>query len=86
MSSDELFSLGEERTKMLLRRGLNAEGVEWTKCSNVDCGRELGTGPRWWVCKEDGCEKECTDTIHQAWEQGRKDAGDDARVDGKETV
>jgi hypothetical protein len=86
MSSDELLSLREKRTKMLLKRGMNAEGVKWTKCSNVDCGRELGTGPRWWICKEDGCKKECTDTIHEPWEWERKENGHDAHVVGEEAV
>jgi hypothetical protein len=86
LTISELLKLGEERTKMMLKQGLNAEGEKWTKCQNLECGRELGTGPRWWVCRQRGCEKECTDTVHQAWGQAREEDDKDMDVVGEEAV
>jgi hypothetical protein len=65
-TSKELLARREKWAKMQLKLGLKSNGEKWTTCSRADCGRALGTGPRYWVCKRDGCGKECASSMHKA--------------------
>jgi hypothetical protein len=74
-TAQELLEMGEVKIKNELKRGLKRGGEKWTKCARVGCGRELGTGPRWWVCGIRNCEKECRSIVHQGWGRGEKGNG-----------
>jgi hypothetical protein len=65
-SSEELLALREKKARKELRQGLRSSGEKWMICARMNCGRRLGTGPRYWVCRKDGCGKECTSTLHKA--------------------
>jgi hypothetical protein len=82
LSSEELLALREKRVKLDLKLGLKSNGEKWTTCARTGCGRDLGTGPRYWICKKTDCEKECTSTLHKAL--GRSQGG--GVVIGEEAV
>jgi hypothetical protein len=42
--------------KVELMQGRNSEGKKWTKCANRSCQKDLGLGPRWWVCDNVSCK------------------------------
>ncbi|KAF1943750.1 hypothetical protein EJ02DRAFT_121088 [Clathrospora elynae] len=87
MSRAELLALREKMTKADLRQGLQISGEKWVKCAMRGCGKDLGTGPRWWVCNTAVCRKECSSPMHGAWVWGQKNGeGKDGVVMGEEAV
>ena len=82
LPSEDLLTLREKRAKLDLKLGLKNTGEKWTNCARTGCGMDLGTGPRYWICKKSDCEKECTSTLHKALGRGH---GGEAVV-GEEAV
>jgi len=74
LDSTELAVRKTESAMRLLRKGLKSDGGKWKTCAVLECGRRLGSGPRYWVCKGYLCDKECKSTIHPAW-GSKTDAG-----------
>ncbi|KAH7370966.1 hypothetical protein BKA66DRAFT_191732 [Pyrenochaeta sp. MPI-SDFR-AT-0127] len=83
----ELLALRERRTIKELQEGRrSANGQVWSKCSRVTCGRDLGTGPRWWICTRiGGCGKECTSWVHGQW-GSKSGENKDKSTTGEEAV
>lgn len=67
LNSEELAVRKAESAMRLLKKGLKSDGRRWKTCAVLGCGRRLGSGPRYWVCKLLSCDRECKSTIHQAW-------------------
>jgi hypothetical protein len=86
LTSKEVLALKEKQAKMQLKLGLKSDGEKWTICARPDCGRALGTGPRYWVCTRYDCKKECSSTLHKAIGQGMGDGKGDKVVVGEEAV
>ncbi|KAF2126633.1 hypothetical protein P153DRAFT_81620 [Dothidotthia symphoricarpi CBS 119687] len=90
-TSEELRDRMEKETKRLVMEGRNKDGEKWTRCAGRGCGKELGMGPRWWVCEADPfgqgqCGKECSSLLHKGWGKGSKEKGKDEVVVGTEAV
>jgi hypothetical protein len=81
LDSTELASRKAQGALTTLRKGLKSDGKSWKRCAVVGCGRELGRGPRYWVCTRYSCHKECKSSVHQAWGSRA-----DASVDGEGVV
>jgi hypothetical protein len=86
LTSEELLALKEKQAKMQLKLGLKSSGEQWTTCARQDCGRALGTGPRYWVCTKYDCRKECSSTLHKALGRGSEDGKGGEVVVGEEAV
>lgn len=76
-----LTAMRERRAKMELKKGLKKDSAKWTTCAK--CNGKLGTGPRWWICVNTNCEKECRSIVHKSW--GRKEKSETA-PDGEDIV
>jgi hypothetical protein len=72
-TADELLERREKKTKIELKKGLQHGGEKWTKCNK--CDQSLGAGPRWWVCTQLACGKECRSVAHKGWGRAEKDDG-----------
>jgi ferredoxin len=72
-TADELLERREKKTKIELMKGMQHGGEKWTKCGR--CGNALEAGPRWWVCTQSACGKECRSTAHKGWGSPGKDDG-----------
>jgi hypothetical protein len=82
-SVQELTEMREKKTKMQLKEGLKPGGGNWTKCARDGCNKDLGPGPRWWVCSVPYCRRECRSVSHQSW--AREEQGD-GKIVGDEVV
>jgi hypothetical protein len=71
LAEEEIFVRKGKSAVGMIKRGLKSNGDKWEMCANLGCGQSLGTGPRYWICKLSGCNKECRSTIHQAWGIGK---------------
>lgn len=69
-SDVQLLEIKELEVKTRLEQARKSNGKQWRKCARVECKKKLGTGPRWWVCKQSTCGRECTSTLHQGWASG----------------
>jgi hypothetical protein len=67
LGEEEVFLQKGKNAVLMTKKGLKSNGEKWKMCANLGCGRTLGSGPRYWICKLYGCEKECRSTVHQAW-------------------
>ena len=74
VDNEELAMRKAESAVRLLKKGLKSDGGKWKTCAVLGCGRSLGSGPRYWVCKDCLCGRECKSTIHPAW-GNKTDAG-----------
>lgn len=79
LSEDQLLEKRKKRTLWELKNGTRSSDQKCTECQ-----KDLGAGPRWWVCAS--CKKECTSTVHSAWGKVGKGRGKGKkRKHGEET-
>lgn len=78
LSDNELLAAREKRTKLELMQGRKSDGTYWTTCAARNCGKMLGSGPRWWICSRYNCVKECRSSLHSAWGRSDRAVGSDA--------
>ena len=83
-TADELVVLRERRIKIDLTLGMQNSGEEWITCARTGCENTLGSGPRWWVCKDAACGKECRSGVHQAW--GEVSKSEEEKATGENVV
>lgn len=67
MNDIELLAARQKRTKHDLMQGRKSDGTLWTQCAVRGCGKDLGRGPRWWICNKRTCRRECRSLVHRAW-------------------
>lgn len=79
-SADELLSIFERKKKDQLLKGLRGDGSVWKRCGGP-CGKVLGKGPRWWVCGDVTCRRECRSVVHKAWGWREVKGGEDVEIE-----
>ncbi|KAF1832660.1 hypothetical protein BDW02DRAFT_419576 [Decorospora gaudefroyi] len=84
LTEEDLLALRERQAKLELKRGLKSNGEVWTTCTRSGCDRDLGRGPRWWVCRQ--CGGECVSRFHKAVGRAQKHDDGHGQVIGEEAV
>ncbi|KAH7552218.1 hypothetical protein BM1_09080 [Bipolaris maydis] len=75
LSVKEIKAKRTARAKVMLMKGQSVQGHEWDMCMRPFCERPLSAGPRFWICSRQGCHKECTSSLHQAWGEATQEVG-----------